>query len=118
MWHQEEVEAAVHDLGLLDEALVHVGALRRVVDEVLAIRLGLLEEALAYTLVHDNQGDLGLGHLDFGALVVTVLLADDLVQLFELEVNNLLAHRIADTVSVNENVVWHLTLVVLAIALE
>lgn len=34
--HEEEVEFAIDDFGLLDEALVNVGALRWVFDEVLA----------------------------------------------------------------------------------
>ena len=64
--HEEEVELAIDNLGLLDEASIDVGTLRRVVDEVLLIfgwvrvRIwGLLEESLADTLVHDDECDVG-----------------------------------------------------------
>lgn len=56
--HQEEVELAVDDLRLLYEAVVDVGALGRVVD----LAVGLLEESLSYSLVHNDQGDLWKGH--------------------------------------------------------
>ena len=55
MRHQEEVELALDDLRLLNEARVNIGSLRRVIDEVLALRsIRLLEEALSDALVDDN----------------------------------------------------------------
>lgn len=58
--HEEKVELPVDDLRLLHEALVNIGALRRVLDEVLPVVSGrLLEESLANALVHDNERDFG-----------------------------------------------------------
>lgn len=90
--HQEEIELAVDNFGLLDEAGVDIGSLGRVVDEVLAIVAGrLLEESLANALVHDDQGDLGsfLGGL---TMVTTVLHGNDAVKLGQFLVDDLLAH--------------------------
>ena len=82
---EEEVELAIDDLGLLDEARVDVGTLRRVVDEVLLVfgriwaRIwGLLEEPLADTLVHDDERDVGwLLSLPVRLRVAAVLHLDD-----------------------------------------
>ena len=74
--HEEEVKPAIDNFGLLDEAAVHVGALRRVrdVSEAVAgsstmvaasvMRLLLLlvldlEEPLSDALVDDDQSRLG-----------------------------------------------------------
>lgn len=111
---QEEIELPVDHFGLFDEAVVDVGALRRVVDEVLAVLLlGLLEESLADTLVHDDQCDLGsLLSLTVREFVLTnaVLEGDNLVELSELLVNDLFPHRVTDTVTVDENMLWHFSI--------
>jgi len=52
------------------------------------------------------------------ALEETILFLDDLVELLKLKVNNLLTHGITDTITVDEDVVWHLSLVELTVALE
>jgi hypothetical protein len=103
---------------LLHEALVDVGALGWVVDEGLPIRLGLLEETLANALVYDDQRDLRWIVLTLLTLKETIFLLNDLVELFKLEVNYLLTHRVANTVTVDKNVVGHLALVELSVALE
>jgi len=90
--YQEEVKSAIDYLRLLHEALVHVGTLGWVVNKVLAVLLGLLEEALTHALVHDNQGDLGCGQPFLRAFIIAILLADDLIQLLQFEVDDLLAH--------------------------
>jgi hypothetical protein len=54
--NEEEVEGTVNDLGLLDEALVHVGSLWRVGDALVWTHV---EEALSYPLVDDDQSVLG-----------------------------------------------------------
>lgn len=118
MRYEEEVKATVDNLGLLNEALVHVGALWGIVNECVAIGLGLLEEALAYTFVDDDEGDLGLGKLVLAAVEVSVLIADDPVQLVKLKVYNLLSHTVTNTVTVDENVVWHLSAIEFSVALE
>ena len=59
MRDKEEVKLAIDDFRLLDEAIIDVGTLGRVVDVVLAVvLLSLLEESLTDTLVHDDQRDL------------------------------------------------------------
>ena len=50
MRHQEEIEFAIDDLGLLNEAVVNVGTLGRVYN----LALGLLEESLTDTLVYND----------------------------------------------------------------
>jgi len=58
--YEEEVELAIYHLRLLDEACINVGSLWWVVNVVLTVRATrLLEEALAHTLVYDDQSDLG-----------------------------------------------------------
>jgi len=117
--HKEEVEATVNHLRLFNEALVNIGALGWVVNEGLSVLVRLLEEALAHSLVHDDQGD--LGWLELVLLLVlgkAVLILNDLVQLFQFKVDDLLAHGVANTVTVDENMIGHLTLVELAVALE
>jgi len=94
--HKEEIELAINDFGLLDEAIIDVGTLGRVVDVVLAVvLLSLLEEPLTDTLVHDDQRDLRgrLLELFFNVLLTdSVLKSHNLVELGEFLVNDLLAH--------------------------
>ncbi len=92
MRYQEEVELAINHLGLLDEALVNVGALRRVIDESLAVLVGLLEEALAYALINNDECHLWRIVFALLAVIEAVLLLNDFVQLLELKVNDLLTH--------------------------
>lgn len=118
--NEEEIELAVDDFGLLDEAIIDVGTLGRVIDKVLAVALlSLLEEPLANTLVHDDQSDLRglLVVLFFTVCTDSVLECHNLVKLGKLLVNDLLTHRITDTVTVDENVLRHLTVEV-PVALE
>jgi len=57
--NKEEVKLPVNDFGLFNKAIVDVGTLRWVIDEVLTVvLLSLLEESLTDPLVHDDQGDL------------------------------------------------------------
>ena len=53
--HEEEVKFTVNHFGLLHKALVHVGSLRWVLDEVLPVVASrLLEEPLPHALVDDD----------------------------------------------------------------
>lgn len=93
--HQEEIKSSIDDFALLNEALIDVGTLRRVVNEGLVLCvLRLLEEALAHTLVHNDQRDLGAHRLVRVRVVRihTVLLLNDGIELLEFEVDDLLAH--------------------------
>lgn len=111
MWNKEEVKLAVDDLRLLDEALIDVGSLGWVLDEVLtAVVGGLLEETLANTLVHDDQGDfrrLFLGRGEVFGFCQAVLERDDVLELLELLLDDLLAHGIADAVTVDKQMLGH-----------
>lgn len=116
--HEEEIELAINDLRLLNEACVDVGTLRRVVDPVLAVRArSLLEESLTNTLVHNDQRDLGEGLL-LCLVITTILHSDDAVELSQLLVNDLLTHGIADTITVDEDVAGHGAIVEIAIGRE
>lgn len=57
--NEEEIELSVLDFGLLDEASINVGALGRVLNELVTLlSLTLLEESLTDALVNDDQRDL------------------------------------------------------------
>jgi hypothetical protein len=151
--NKEEIELAIDDLRLLNEAVVDVSALRRVGNVgitgslvvVSAMRRLLildLEESLANTLVDDDECRFGqldlreflgrglllfdfLSFLVFGFrlsllafLTQRVLLLHDLVQLLQLMLDDLAPHRVADAVSVNEDVVGQRALVVVSECLE
>ena len=121
MRHQEEIKSSIYHFALLNEALVDVGTLRRVVNEGLVLCvLGLLEETLAHALVHNDQRDLGAHRLVrvWVVRIHTVLLLNDGIELLEFEVDDLLAHGIADTVTVDEDVLRHFASVELAVGGE
>jgi hypothetical protein len=53
--YEEEIEAAIYHLALLNETLIDVGTLWWVVNERLILGiLCLLEETLTHAFVHDN----------------------------------------------------------------
>ena len=62
MRHEEEVEATLNNFGLLNEAVINVGTLRRV-EDVSGVRAwvfsSLLEESLSHTLIDDDECDVG-----------------------------------------------------------
>lgn len=63
MGNQEEVKLTIDNFRLLDEALIDVGTLGWVVDELLTVIHSLLEESLANSFVHNNESNLGRGIL-------------------------------------------------------
>jgi len=144
MRHKEEIELSIFDLTLLNEASVNVSSLGWVLDELVTLgSLSLLEEPLSDALVHDDQGNLGRldgcrngrfvlllfgrsfsrtsGVLGVGFIFLlledTVLFSDDLVELVELFVNDHLSHGIADTITIDEDVLGH-GVIEVAITLE
>ena len=131
MRHKEEVKGTVNDFRLLDEAVVHVSALRRVGDGVVAALVVVmvassavvallateLEEALSDSLVDDDESGLGKFALVLLRLVV-VLLLHNLVELLQLVLDHLRTHRVAHSISVDEDVVGQLALVVVSERLE
>ena len=115
MRYQEEVELALNDLRLLNEAGIYIGSLRRVVYEVLALRsVRLLEEALSDALVDDDEGDVGRG-LSRSLVVTAILHGHDAIKLGQLLVDDLLAHGVAHTITVDENVTRHGPIVELSV---
>ena len=119
MRHQEEVKLTVDHLCLLHEASVDIGALWWVIDEhVIRVVVGdLLEEPLSDTFVHNDECDFRM-LLAWGVLITTVLHLNDAVKLSQLLVDDLLSHGVTDTVTVDEDVTWHGTIVKLTVALE
>lgn len=109
MGHQEEVEAALNDLGLLDEALINVGSLRRVQNLVVC----LLKESLSHALIDDDECDMGeRATLRLGVIFV----GQDFLELIKFEADDLLAHRVTDTITIDEDVVGQRAAVVVAIS--
>ncbi len=106
--------------------MIDVGSLGWVVDELLTVVHCLLEESLADSLVNDDEGNLWRSILGFTRFVCclarvseqAVLILTDLVQLFQLEVDNLLTHGVANTITIDEDMVGHLTAVKFSVALE
>lgn len=118
--YQEEIEAAVNDFTLFDETLINVGALRRIVNEsLLLLVLRLLEETLTHALVHNDQRDLRpLSLVVVVGCIHAILFRNDGIELLQLEIDDLLAHGITDTITVDEDVSWHLAAVEIAIGSE
>jgi len=118
--YQEEIEAAVNNFTLFNETLINVGTLRRIVNESLVLLiLGLLEEALTHALIDNDQGDLGpLSLVSVVRSIHAILFSNDGIELLELKVDDLLAHGITDTITVDEDVSWHLAAVEVAIGSE
>jgi len=128
--YEEEIKLAVLDLGLLDETGVDVGALRRILNELASLlSLFLLEETLTDALVNDNKRNLRFcmrRSWFFAAWVVllmlllleeAVFLSHNLVELVEFLVNYHLTHRVAYTITINKNVLWH-CIIKISVALE
>lgn len=116
--HKEEIKLAIDDLGLLNKARIDVCSLGWVIDEVLSVvSCGLLEESLSDSLVNDDQSDLRVG-LSRNIGITGVLHGDDAIELLELHVNNLLAHGITDTITIDEDVFGHGVVIEIAVGLE
>ena len=119
--NEEEVKLPVDNFRLLNKAVVDVGTLRWVVNEVwTVVLLGLLEESLADSLVHDDKSNLRsfLLRLFFDIVATkSVLKGHDLVELGQFLVDDLLTHRVTYTISVDENMLGHLSIEV-SVALE
>jgi hypothetical protein len=125
MRHEEEVEGTIDNFRLFNETVVNVRALRRIGDGRVAATLSVstvtllateLEESLTHALIHNNQSD--LWQLDLSLLLKCVLLLHNLVQLLEFVLNNLTTHRIADTITIDEDVVRQRASVVVTESLE
>ena len=111
MRHQEEIKGSVDNLRLLNETVIYVCSLWRVSNGSVH---ALLEESLSDSLVDNNQGMLWQVISD----ICLVLLLDDLAKLFKLVTDYLSSHGVAYTVSIDENVIWKGTVVVISKGLE
>ena len=63
----------------LNEALIYVCTLGRIVNNGLTVLFGLLKESLTDSLVHDDQSDFWRFVLAFFAIKVTILFLNDLI---------------------------------------
>ncbi len=91
--------------------MVDIGALRRVQDLVRA----LLEESLANALVDYDQCNVRQG---LAFCLGIILVSKDLLELVELILDDLLSHGVTDTVSVDEDVIWELSAIVITVSLQ
>lgn len=98
---------------MLDKALVNVCALRWIGDTCIGTHL---EEPLSDSLVDNDQSVLWQNWLL--CWIETVLLLYDLLKLFKFVSDNLGSHGVADTISVDEDVIRQLSLVVISECLE
>ena len=114
MRDQVEVKLSIYDIIRFDEARVNEGALRWVQN----LSISFFKEPLSDSLIDHNQSDFRELDLSIRACAQTVLLHADVFQLLQLCVYHLLSHRVTHSVTIDENVVWELTLVVVAIGLE
>lgn len=114
MRHQEEIEATVDHLRLLNETVVDVGSLWRVGNSGVVAH-SHLEESLSDTLVDNDEGVLRQSDI---ILREVVLLLHNLVELLELVADDLGSHRVAYTIPVDEDVIWERALVVVSESLE
>jgi hypothetical protein len=69
MGDKEEIKLAVNYFRLLNESLIDVGTLGRVIDELLAVVHGLLEESLTNSLVYDDKRDFWRSVFRFGTVL-------------------------------------------------
>lgn len=113
MRHKEEVKFTINHFALLDEALVDIGSSRRVSD----LFVNFLKESLSYSFVHDDESNFREFNRST-ALFDSVLISADFLKLVKLELNDVLTHGVAHSITVNENVVWHFTFVVISVSSE
>jgi hypothetical protein len=118
MRHKEEVKATFNDLWLLNKTVINISSLRRVQDVsgVRAWMIGrFLEEPLSHTLIDDDECGMGESvALSFRVVFVS----HNLFQLIKLVIDDFLAHWIANTVTINENMIRERTTIVLTISLK
>ena len=98
---------------MLNETVVNIGSLGWVENVCLVLGLKLFEESLSNTLIDDDECDIGKWFsLEFRVIFV----GEDFLELIELELYDLLAHGITDSVTIDEDLLWESTLVVILIS--
>jgi len=76
---------------------------------------------LANTFVHNDKGDLWTlhhGSVHAGLTENAVLFGDDSVELIKLKINNLLSHRVSNTITVDKDMCRHLSVIKFTVGLE
>ena len=101
MRNKEEIKSTIDNLGLFNKPIVNICSLWWVGDG--SVRVGHLEESLSYSLVHNNESVLWM--LLILICIKTILLSNNLLELLKLMVNDLLSHRIANTITIDEDVI-------------
>ena len=93
--------------------MVNIGTLGWVENVCLVRALILLEESLSHTLIDDDECDIGKWFsLEFRVIFV----GEDFLELIELVLDDLLAHGITDSVTIDEDLLWESTLVEILIS--
>lgn len=109
--HKEEIEFAINDLLLFHKVLIYVSSLRWVSD----LFAPQFEESFPYSLVDDDKGNVWLGNDGLLCLVDGI---NSSLELDEFLFNDHLPHCIANTISVNEDLLRQLTVVVVLVGFE
>ena len=76
-----------------------------------------LEESLSYSLVYNDQSNFRKLFLAISRIDI-VLVSQDLLELFQFVLDNLLSHRITNTISVNEDMIWELSSIIVSVSLK
>lgn len=128
MWHKEKVKCTIYNFGLFNKSVVYIGTLWRISDSSISPMSTFLtthlEESLSHSFVDNYQGY--FGHLNFCDAIFLlfffickrVLLCYNLVELFQLMLDDLLSHRVANSISVNKDVVRQVPLIMVTESTE
>lgn len=111
MRYQEEIEFSIYNLRLLYETLINIGSWRRIND----LAICFLKESLSDSFVNNNESYFWSG-LD--TIFKAILISTDLFKLLKFIVNNLFSHGITNTISINENVIRHISIIEISVSLE
>ncbi len=110
--NEEKVKFAIDNLRLFNEALIHVSSRRG----IQYLRSSLFEESLSDSFVHDNKGDLRSSLVVFS--LKPIFISNYLFELFKFIINDLFPHWVADSISVDEDVIRQLAFVKISISSE
>lgn len=113
MRDQEEIKSAIDNLWLLNKSLINICALRWIRDASIGTHL---EESLSDSLVDDDQCVLGQDWLLWR--IQTVFLLHNLFKLFKLMANNLSSHWVSYSISIDKDMIWQLSLIMVSECLE
>lgn len=78
-------------------------------------RSSLFEESLAHSLVYDDKSYLWK-FIPLASWVI--LVSHNFLELIKLKLDDLLAHRITNTIAIDENVIWETAVIVVTICFK